>query len=271
MRLSPTIALTAIVPGFAQLYNEDYWKIPIVYGGMAAGVGIWAWQSKQYRPLRSRYNELYARRLYPGEEGYEAYKAEMIDVQTDMIRHNTNRQLAMGFAIASWMYGLVDGTMSFPGEVNHVKKATTLSMVLPGAGQVYNGTYWKLPIVVGGGAALVYVINWNNRSYQRFKTAYNYLTDGDDTTIDEFEGRQSASTLLNLKNQSRRNRDLCIILTGLFYVIQVVDAHATAHMKTWDVSGDLARVTFEPAMDRLYSHRMGGAVDTFGFSLNVRF
>ncbi len=271
MKLSPTIALSLVVPGFSQLYNEDYWKIPLIYAGMAGGVGIWAWQNKTYKPLRREYDDLVAHPVSSDETGYDEYKASVIGVQDKMIRHNTYRQLGMGFAIASYMYALVDGTMNFPGTVDHVKKATTLSTVFPGAGQVYNGNYWKLPIVIGGAGTLIYVINWNNRGYQRYLRAYNLLTDGDDTTIDEFAGAASAERLLNLKNNFRRNRDLCIILTGLFYVIQIIDAHATAHMKTYDVSSDLAKVTFEPAMDRFYSHRVGGAVDTFGFSLNVRF
>ncbi len=269
--LSRTVAISLAVPGFVQFYNEDYWKIPVVWGGMAAGGDIYAWQNKEYKPLKRRYDDLMLRRVNIGDPNYEAYKAEMTDVQTQMIRHNTYRQMAMGFALASYMYGLVDGTMNHPGYANDVKKATTLAMVFPGAGQAYNRSYWKIPIVAGGAAVLMYCIDFNNRYYQRYKIAYNALTDGIDETVDEFEGRWDAQRLMNNKNIARRNRDLCIILTGLFYVIQVIDAHATAHMKTYDVSDDLARVSFEPMTDRFYSHRYGTAVNTFGFSLNMTF
>jgi hypothetical protein len=166
----------------------------------------------------------------------------------------------------------MDGTINYPGTATNVKKATTLAMVLPGAGQVYNKTYWKLPIVIGGSAILAYVVNWNNRGYQRFKTAYNYRLDGIDETVDEFEASGwSDKRLANLRDSYRRNRDLSMIFLGLFYIIQVIDAHATAHMQSYDVSDDLARVSFEPSMDRLYSHRVGGAVNTYGFSLTMRF
>jgi hypothetical protein len=199
---------------------------------------------------------------------WEEYKANVTGIQSRMIRHNTYRQLAIGFAAASYMYFLVDGTLNYSGTATNVKKATTLSLVFPGAGQVYNQNYWKLPIVVGGTAILGYVINWNNRGYQRFKTAYNQRMDP--SLVDEFKGQFGEQYLANSRDAYRRNRDLCIIFMGLFYIVQVIDAHATAHMKTYDVSDDLSRVTFAPSMDRLYSYQTG-SVNTFGFSLSMRF
>lgn len=269
--LSRTVAISLALPGFVQAYNKDYWKIPVIWGGMAAGVGLYAAQNKHYKPLRARYDEMMLRRVGEGEQGYEEYRAELTDVQTRMIGYNSRRQLALGFALGSYMYGLVDGTMNHPGAATDVKKATTLSMVFPGAGQAYNGSYWKIPVVVGGGAVLMYCIDFNNRMYQRFKVAYTALTDGNDETVDEWNGTMDASRILSNRKIARRNRDLCIILTGLFYVVQVVDAHATAHMKTYDVSDDLARVTFEPKADRFYSYRYGTTVNTFGFSLGLTF
>jgi hypothetical protein len=275
MRLSPKIWASMVVPGFSQLYNRQYWKIPALYGTLAAGVGIYAWQSKQYRPLKREYDRLMAYRESFGTSGteYERYRTTAIEIQSNMIRHNTARQVALGFAAASYLYALVDGTVNHPGTESDVKKATTLAMVFPGAGQVYNKTYWKLPIVLGGAGILAYVVNWNNRGYQRFQTAYNFRTDEIDETVDEFvdDPTVNEATMLSYRNSYRRSRDLSIIFLGLFYVIQAVDAHATAYMKTYDVSDDLSRVSFAPSADRFYSHRLGGAVNTYGFSLNMRF
>ncbi len=271
IKISPMIAISMAVPGFSQLYNKQAWKIPVVYGAMGLGIGLWAWQTNEYRPYKKLYDYHILRPISSGYDGYKEYKATMTELQDNMIRHNTYRQLALGFTIASYLFSLVDGTLNYPGTVTDVKKATTLATVFPGAGQVYNKTYWKLPIVIGGGAALIYCINWNNRGYQRFLRAYNAVSDGIDETVDEFGGQYDANYLMTLKNSYRRNRDLCIILTGLFYVVQLVDAHATAHMKTYDVSDDLTSVRFEPMIDQFYSHRVGGSVQVFGFSLNKRF
>jgi hypothetical protein len=277
IRLSPMVALSIPLPGFSQLYNRQAWKIPVLYGTVAAGIGVFAWQNKLYKPYKQQYDRLIALRQsyldrYPvGSTELERYETTLTELQNNMIRHNTYRQLGIGFAALSYMYFLVDGTLNYPGTATNVKKATTLSLVFPGAGQVYNKNYWKLPIVVGGTAILAYVVNWNNRGYQRFKTAYNYRFDEDNSTIDEFGPSWPDDRLKNLRDSYRRSRDLSIIFLGLFYIIQVIDAHATAHMQTYDVSDDLALVKFEPAMDRLYSHRLGGAVNTYGFSLSMRF
>jgi hypothetical protein len=272
IKLSPVVALSIPLPGFSQLYNKQAWKIPILYGSVAAGVGVYSWQTREYKPLKREYDRLIALRSGMTESGaaWESYKAEVTGVQSRMIQHNTYRQLALGFAAASYMYFLVDGTLNYPGTATNVKKATTLAMVFPGAGQVYNKTYWKLPIVVGGTAILGYVVNWNNRGYQRFKTAYTQRMDGIDETVDEFDGQYGDSFLINQRDAYRRSRDLCMIFLGLFYIVQVIDAHATAHMTTYDVSDDLTRFEFTPSMDRLYSYQ-AGSVNTFGFSFSMRF
>jgi hypothetical protein len=281
--LSRMVATSMVVPGFSQFYNEQYWKIPVLYGGMAAGIGLGLWQTSKYKPYRDLYNYYEARR--PQQNGdndftynsrYNAYEQTLTELQGNMIRHNTYRQMAFGFAAASYIYFLIDGTLNYPSKVNDVKKATTLATICPGAGQVYNKQYWKLPIVIGGGAAMVYCIGYNNRAYQRMVKAYNQRMDEDPDVVDEFirpDGSLQYTTeqIINIKNSARRNRDLWIILSGLFYVIQIVDAHAVAHMKTYDVSDDLANVRFEPAIDNFYSHSMGGNVNTFGFSLNFTF
>jgi hypothetical protein len=272
IKLSPMVALSIPVPGFSQFYNEQYWKIPVLYGTVAAGVGLWAWQTKAYKPYRKLYDYHVLRPIQSGQPGYDQYKNTMTELQGNMIHHNTYRQLAMGFAAASYIYFLMDGTLNYKGYVDDVKKATTLATVCPGAGQIYNQTYWKLPIVIGGAATLIYCIDWNNRGYQRYLRAYTAETDGDDATINELaQYNMGASELQNQKNSFRRNRDLCIILTGLFYVIQIIDAHATAHMKTYDVSDDLSNVSVQPYMDNLYSQRAGGNGSVFGMSLNITF
>ncbi len=108
-------------------------------------------------------------------------------------------------------------------DVSSVKKATTLACIFPGAGQIYNKSYWKVPFVVGGFAAMIYCIDWNNRGYQRFKKAYRLLSDYDQQPrqIPRRADRRVPRTLFgrdsirNLRNNYRRNRDLCIILSAV--------------------------------------------------------
>ena len=126
------------------------------------------------------------------------------------------------------------------------KKATIMSAVLPGLGQIYNRKYWKLPIIYGGFAGLVYSIGFADKRYQGFKEAFILRVDGDPATIDKYdpqlindETKYSQDGLLQLKDYYRRNRDLSYILTVGLYVLNIIDANVDAHFFDFDISKDL--------------------------------
>ena len=58
-------------------------------------------------------------------------------------------------------------------------KATLLSAVIPGAGQIYNRKYWKAPIAWAGLGISLYFIQDNQTQYRRYKDAYLAVIDGD--------------------------------------------------------------------------------------------
>jgi len=124
---------------------------------------------------------------------------------------------------------------------------------------------------------MIYCIDWTNRGYQRFKKAYSLRADYDqhpdrypDGPTDEFHGRYSASFLRNLRNNYRRNRDLCIIITGALYVLQIVDAHVDAHLKDYDISDDLS-MNLEPLIDYAYVPTLQSNRPLFGFNMSIKF
>ena len=51
-------------------------------------------------------------------------------------------------------------------------KATIMAMLLPGSGQIYNGQWWKVPILYGGMAADIYGIVWNQKRFKEYRDAY---------------------------------------------------------------------------------------------------
>ena len=53
------------------------------------------------------------------------------------------------------------------------KTAALLSTFIPGAGQIYNGSWWKTPIVYVGFAGIGYGLYFYQDYYKSFKTAYN--------------------------------------------------------------------------------------------------
>lgn len=117
-------------------------------------------------------------------------------------------------------------------------KAARWSAILPGAGQVYNHKYWKVPVVIAGFATLYYVADFNNNYYQEFKDAYFFRTDGDQSTTDDYPSLTSDDLRVR-KDYYRRNRDLCYILMGGFYILNIVDAYVDAQLKDFDVSDKL--------------------------------
>ena len=260
------------LPGFGQIYNKQYWKLPILYGTVGASLGLCLWSSSKYKPLKSQYEYMTDQSLFR--------TPELNSLQSEMIKYNTMKQVFMITTIASYLYFIGDAVINYStNEVSRVNKATTLAMICPGAGQVYNQSYWRVPIVIGGFATTIYCIDWNNRGYQRFSKAYRLKADADrnpalypNGSQDEFGGRYSASFLKNLRNSYRRNRDLCIILTAGLYILQIIDAHVDAHLRDYDISRDLS-VSLTPVVgysyNRMSPYTTGGA--TLGMNLGFTF
>lgn len=270
MSLSKVCWLSTVVPGYGQIYNKQYWKLPILYGALGTGLALFLHENKTYKPLKRQYDAYTDLSL--------VRTPELDALQTKLIRSNTRRQLYLGITIASYIYFIGDAALSYrTNDVSDVKKATTLACIFPGAGQIYNKSYWKVPFVIGGFASMIYCIDWNNRGYQRFKKAYNLLAQYEenpeafpDGPTDEFRGRYSADFIRNLRNNYRRNRDLCIIITGALYILQIVDAHVDAHLKDYDISDDLT-MNIEPLVDYTFVPSQGGNRPVFGFNLSVKF
>ena len=272
MELRKVCYAAAVLPGFGQIYNKQYWKLPILYGTVGASLGLCLWSQSKYKPLKREFEAITDQSLYRTEE--------LNRLQREMIKYNTMKQVFMVTTIASYLYFIGDAAIKYStNEVSRINKATTLATICPGAGQIYNKSYWRVPIVVGGFAATTYCIDWNNRGYQRFKKAYRLRADYDMNpsaypggSQDEFRGRYSASFLKNLRNSYRRNRDLCIILTAGLYILQIVDAHVDAHLRDYDISKDLS-VSISPTIGYSYN-RMGYSGNggaTLGMNLGLTF
>ncbi len=135
-------------------------------------------------------------------------------------------------------------------KIHSAKKATLMSIVLPGLGQAYNKKYWKIPIIYTGFGTLIYFIGKNGKEYRNFRTAYDIVVTEDSANFDnEYVVRYDAnlSQLEEGRNYYRRNLQLSWIFTGLLYILQVVDANVDANLYTFDVSDDLS-LRFDPYM-----------------------
>ncbi|HTN07690.1 DUF5683 domain-containing protein [Agriterribacter sp.] len=125
--------------------------------------------------------------------------------------------------------------------------AALLSAILPGAGQVYNKKYWKLPLVYGALAFPAYTFADNLRWFQRTRFAYNVLANKDTANyknvyvqLQPLVKRGDKSGLQNYRNDFRRNVDYSVLAFILLWGLNVVDATVDAHLKDFNITDDLS-------------------------------
>ena len=126
------------------------------------------------------------------------------------------------------------------------KKATIMSTCLPGLGQIYNGKWWKVPIVYAGLGGLGYLVYNNYYEYSSYLHAYEFKT-GDlpegitlNTHESELASKYSDSQLRTYKESYRRDFELYTILTVAWYGLNIVDACVDGHLYDYDISDDLS-------------------------------
>ncbi len=118
--------------------------------------------------------------------------------------------------------------------------ATVYSLALPGAGQVYNKKYWKLPIVYGGLGWMGYRINRTTRIHRIYRDAYVARIDEDPTTVDTLLTFYTDSNLDALRLSSKKQQELAIIGFAAVYILVAADAFVDAHLWSFDVNDDLS-------------------------------
>lgn len=116
-------------------------------------------------------------------------------------------------------------------------KAAFYSAVLPGLGQAYNGAHWKIPIIYIGGAFIAYAVNNYNQQYSLYLRNLQIITLDD--KVDQINGI-GADRYERAASSARRQRDYTIIIGGLVYGLNIVDAYVEAHLKEFDLNDDLA-------------------------------
>ena len=187
--------------------------------------------------------------------------------QTDIATMNTTQQKSVNSTTTfSPIINVLDTTTMTQKEIDRLfwkpdpVRAVWLGAVVPGLGQIYNRSYWKVPIVYGGFMGCVYAITWTNDQYIGYKNAYRDIyfdiRDGkvsndpgksyiailpEGYTIDRMGGSTAYSNRLKeWQNRSRRNRDLAIAATAIVYALTLVDAYVDAQLFDFDISTDLS-------------------------------
>ena len=227
--------------GSQQIYHKDYWKLPIIYGGLGATVGLGIHYRRNFNETENEHDR------------------------------NLSTAMFIGAGAIYWAT-LMDGVIRYPsgGRHPHPGKATLYSILLPGLGQAYNGEYWKIPIYWGGLVASFHYYNLNNTNYLRYKRIYNEATDPESTTKPPI----SADAALYYRDVFRRWRDYSIVAILGVYLLQIIDANVFAYMQDFDVSDDLS-MHIAPAVitpETTYAMRHTPFAPTgYGLSVGFRF
>lgn len=155
----------------------------------------------------------------------------------------------------------------FKKDYPNPKKAALMSLVIPGAGQVYNKGIWyvKVPIIYGALGGMVYAIDYNQSFYRRFRTAYSLKLQD---KPHEFSGTNidNERSLRILRDSYDKNTQLSYIGFVAVYALQSVEAFVAAHLKTFDINEDLS-LNVEP---RFGTDLLTGA-PTPGVGIVIRF
>ena len=99
--------------------------------------------------------------------------------------------------------------------------------------------------------------------YQEFRTALVYETDEDALTVNPYPNFNQSSLERNM-DFWRRNRDLLIIFSGVYYLLNIADAHIFAHLKDFDTNDNIS-LRIKPSLKNINN------TNVVGISLNINF
>lgn len=114
------------------------------------------------------------------------------------------------------------------------RTALALSLVLPGAGHIYNHSYWKAPIVWGAIGLPAYLAYREHQSYLYYRQLYQQSLQ--DPAIFNIP----AENIRLLREYHRQNRDIFLLATAILYGLAAGEAYADAHLYGFRVEARLA-------------------------------
>ena len=143
--------------------------------------------------------------------------------------------------------GIIDGEVidiQKPQKFYDPKVASKKSAIIPGWGQIYNDSWWKVPILYAGLGVSIYYIDFNHQEFKYWEgVAKNELAK---------PPNEQDSNLLRqaqtLADNWRSNRDLVFLTTLGIYALQIIEASIDAHLKGFDIDEDLA-FNLKPKVD----------------------
>ena len=243
IKVGTMFAGSVILPGTAQIYNRQYWKLPIIYGGIGALAGTGGYYLYRYNQSQKVYDNFMAQKTAFEDTHNTQYPFNAPPV--DFKAKTTGTWLMVGAGLMYWG-SLMDGVINFKSETEpNPGRATLYSALLPGLGQIYNGELFKVPIYWGCLIGSVSFLLNNNTNYVRFKRIHNEATSPDPAVSSNVP--IAGETAKWYRDVYRRYRDYSIVATLAFYMLQIIDANVFAYMHDFEVDDNIT-MNVEPAV-----------------------
>jgi len=140
---------SAIAPGWGQIYNKKYWKLPLVWGALGTTAGIYFYNVKYYRSLKQAYiyktdtdfdNDILV------DEEFRNLSAESIRSYRNSFRQNVDYSVL--FFILFWGLNVVDATVDAHLKAFDVSDDLSLQ-IKPGYSQMSNTAGISLVLNIG--------------------------------------------------------------------------------------------------------------------------
>ncbi len=132
-----------------------------------------------------------------------------------------------------------------------------LLSLIPGGGQVYNGKYWKVPIVYAAIGGSGYVVYYFHDKYMYYRTEYRLRLNGETEGLRPELSSMSTYNVKDYKDYYQRNQELGAFVFILCYALNILDAVVDAHFSNFDISDDLSLNIQPCAMDLRMPYAQG--------------
>ncbi len=122
-------------------------------------------------------------------------------------------------------------------EKKKTKSTTTailFSAVIPGAGQFYNESYWKIPVILGLGSYWGYEWVSLNKDYINYRNLYS-------ESLIKFPPSGNYQ-YKNIRDFYRSERDRFAWYLGILYLVNILDAYVDASLFDFSVDDNLSSV-----------------------------